>query len=213
MQHEIAQSYFNEPVDAEGLGIPEYRGIITVRRCCRASHTPPATQQCSLTRQPPACPPYRVDGSLSGQVQSHNWASSVCCTLPACTRLPAPFCLPFLRHPSGESPRRCAFGGAVLVVRSDTGTHSPLLHHTRQHCPRYMLLLHWQEAPQPSLRPHRPAAPLLNCRFAQPTCTRSITSQATLDVQPPAASESCSNCCCHGFPLLCPAPARGPPAS
>ena len=30
MQHDIAQAYFNEPVDAEVLGIPEYRGIITV---------------------------------------------------------------------------------------------------------------------------------------------------------------------------------------
>ena len=30
MQHDIAQAYFNEPVDAEGLGIPEYLRIITV---------------------------------------------------------------------------------------------------------------------------------------------------------------------------------------
>lgn len=31
MQHEIAVNYFNEPVDAEGLGIPEYREIIKVK--------------------------------------------------------------------------------------------------------------------------------------------------------------------------------------
>jgi hypothetical protein len=31
MQHEIAESFFNEPVDAEALGIPEYREIIRVR--------------------------------------------------------------------------------------------------------------------------------------------------------------------------------------
>jgi hypothetical protein len=31
MQHEIAESFFNEPVDPDALGIPEYRDIITVR--------------------------------------------------------------------------------------------------------------------------------------------------------------------------------------
>jgi hypothetical protein len=30
MQHEMAESFFNEPVDAEGLGIPEYREIVKV---------------------------------------------------------------------------------------------------------------------------------------------------------------------------------------
>ena len=31
MQHDVAEAYFNEPVDAEALGIPEYRDIIMVR--------------------------------------------------------------------------------------------------------------------------------------------------------------------------------------
>lgn len=31
MQHEIAESFFNEPVDPDALGIPEYREIIRVR--------------------------------------------------------------------------------------------------------------------------------------------------------------------------------------
>lgn len=30
MQHEVAEAYFNEPVDAEGLGIPEYHDLIKV---------------------------------------------------------------------------------------------------------------------------------------------------------------------------------------
>ena len=30
MAHEIAISYFNEPVDADGLGIPEYLDVIKV---------------------------------------------------------------------------------------------------------------------------------------------------------------------------------------
>lgn len=38
MQHEIAEAYFNEPVDAEALGIPEYRRIITVSTICTLSH-------------------------------------------------------------------------------------------------------------------------------------------------------------------------------
>ncbi len=32
MQHEIAESFFNEPVDPDALGIPEYREIIRVRQ-------------------------------------------------------------------------------------------------------------------------------------------------------------------------------------
>lgn len=30
MRHELAETYFNEPVDAEALGIPEYHNVITV---------------------------------------------------------------------------------------------------------------------------------------------------------------------------------------
>ena len=32
MQHEIAESFFNEPVDPDALGIPEYREIVQVRK-------------------------------------------------------------------------------------------------------------------------------------------------------------------------------------
>ena len=38
MQHEIADSFFNEPVDPEELEIPEYRDII------KASHAQPCSQ-------------------------------------------------------------------------------------------------------------------------------------------------------------------------
>lgn len=31
MQHEFAEEYFNEPVDAKELGIPDYHDIIKVR--------------------------------------------------------------------------------------------------------------------------------------------------------------------------------------
>ena len=30
MQHEIAESFFNDPVDPDALGIPEYRDIVQV---------------------------------------------------------------------------------------------------------------------------------------------------------------------------------------
>ena len=30
MQHEIAESFFNDPVDPHALGIPEYRDIVQV---------------------------------------------------------------------------------------------------------------------------------------------------------------------------------------
>lgn len=30
MQHEIAESFFNDPVNPEALGIPEYREIVQV---------------------------------------------------------------------------------------------------------------------------------------------------------------------------------------
>ena len=30
MQHEIAESFFNEPVDPDALGIPEYRDFVQV---------------------------------------------------------------------------------------------------------------------------------------------------------------------------------------
>ena len=38
MQHEIADSFFNEPVDPEELEIPEYRDIIKATHCsqCQA---------------------------------------------------------------------------------------------------------------------------------------------------------------------------------
>ena len=32
MQHEISEKYFNEPVDPEALGLPEYRKIIKVHQ-------------------------------------------------------------------------------------------------------------------------------------------------------------------------------------
>ncbi len=32
MQHEVASAFFNEPVDPEALGIPEYRDVIQVSR-------------------------------------------------------------------------------------------------------------------------------------------------------------------------------------
>lgn len=32
MRHEMAESYFNEPVDAVALGIPEYHDVIKVLR-------------------------------------------------------------------------------------------------------------------------------------------------------------------------------------
>lgn len=40
MQHEVASAFFNEPVDPEALGIPEYRDVIQVSRriACASDH-------------------------------------------------------------------------------------------------------------------------------------------------------------------------------
>ena len=39
MQHEIAESFFNDPVNPEALGIPEYREIVQVIIPCKAVWT------------------------------------------------------------------------------------------------------------------------------------------------------------------------------
>ena len=70
MQHEIADSFFNEPVDPEELEIPEYRDIIKARH---------AQQSCMDTGQPwlehSQCLPNAADPHGLGH---HLEAASAC---------------------------------------------------------------------------------------------------------------------------------------